>query len=443
MSILLPIIGFILTIAVIVSIHEFGHLLMAKLMGVKVLRFSLGMGRVLVSRRFGETEYCLSLLPIGGYVKMLGENDDDEPVPPEDRHRSFEAAARWRRALIVVAGPAINFVLAFILYAMIGAIGTPDIASVVGEPPAKTQAYEAGIREGDRLVEIDGERVRGMTEVSLLLMNKAGEEDIRMMFVRDGMPLIRDFSLAGQSMDSMTEVPAFVTLGLLPYQKDPMVRATVPESPAAKAGLEPGDRILAVNGVTMTSAGQVINAIKESPAGVELTVASIRTPEVRRNVTVVPEMKEGRPMIGITIAAIPEITTVRLSPVDAVIAGYHKVERITMLQVKGIGQMATGEASTKNLSGPIAIADMAGSAVRSGVVPFLEFLALISVAIGFMNLLPIPVLDGGLLFILALEGLRGKDFSLETRANMTKMGLFLLLLIFVFAMNNDLTRLLG
>ena len=443
MSFLLPLIGFILTIAVVVTIHEGGHCLMAKLMGVKVLRFSLGMGPVVWRRQIGETEYCLSLLPLGGYVKMLGENDPDAPVAPEDRHRTYEAVERWRRGLIIFAGPAINFVLAFVLYAAIGAIGTPDLATVMGNPPAKTQAAAADIREGDRLVEIDGERVNGMLEVSLVLMNKAGDPDIRMMFVREGTPLIRHFSLQDETMDSLTEKPAFATLGLLPHMKDPMVSATVPESPAAKAGLLAGDRILAVNGVAMTSVSQVIEAIQASPAGAELLVSSIKSPNEERRVTVIPDMKDGRPVIGVSIAPIPEFVNVRLSPVDAVAAGYRKVERITMLQIKGVGQMATGEASTKNLSGPIAIADMAGSAVKSGVVPFLEFIALISVAIGFMNLLPIPMLDGGQLVVLALEGLRRKDFSARTRENIMKTGMFLLLLIFIFAMNNDLTRLFG
>ncbi len=441
MSFLLPLIGFILTIAVVVTIHEGGHCVMAKLMGVKVLRFSLGMGPVIWRRQIGETEYCLSLFPVGGYVKMLGEGDPDAPVPPQERHRAFEAVARWRRGLIIFAGPAINFVLAFVLYAAIGAIGTPDLATVMGNPPAKTQAAAADIREGDRLVEIDGERVNGMLEVSLVLMNKVGNPDIRMMFVREGTPVIRHFSLAGETMDTLAEKPAFAVLGLFPHQKDPMVSGTVPDSPAAKAGLQAGDRILSINGVEMTSVGQVIEAIKASTAGAEMRVASIQSPDSVRSVTVIPEMKDGRPMIGVSVAAIPEFVKVRLSPLDAVAAGYRKVERITMLQIKGVGQMATGEASTKNLSGPIAIADMAGSAVQSGVVPFIEFIALISVALGFMNLLPIPMLDGGQLVVLAIEGLRRKDFSPKTRENIMKTGIFLMLLIFVFAMNNDLTRL--
>ena len=443
MSILLPLIGFILTIAVVVTIHEGGHCLMAKLMGVKVLRFSLGMGPVVWRRRIGETEYCLTLLPLGGYVKMLGENDPDAEVAPQDRHRTYEAAARWRRGLIVFAGPAINFVLAFVLYAAIGAIGTPDLATVMGTPPAQTQAAAAGVREGDRLVEVDGERVNGMLEVSLVLMNRAGDADIPMTFLRDGTPVIRHFSLAGETMDTLTEKPAFLRLGLLPHQKEPMISAIVGDSPAARAGLAVGDRILSVNGVTMTSVGQVVRAIGQSPSRVEMTVASVKTPEEVRTLTVVPEMKDGRALIGVSIAAIPEFVRVRLSPADAVIAGYRKVERMTMLQVKGVGQMATGEASTKNISGPIAIADMAGSAVKSGVVPFLEFIALISVAIGFMNLLPIPMLDGGQLVVLAMEGLRRKDFSEDTREKIMKTGFVLLMLIFVFAMGNDLTRLLG
>ena len=174
-----------------------------------------------------------------------------------------------------------------------------------------------------------------------------------------------------------------------------------------------------------------------------MAVENLREPGVRRNVTVTPRLEGERWLIGINLTSMPETVIVRLGPIDAVAAGWNKVRKITGLQAKGVAQMATGEASTKNLSGPIAIADMAGSAFRGGVVPFLEYLALISVAIGFMNLLPIPALDGGQLTVLALEALRGRDFSERTRENIGRAGIFLILLLFIFVLNNDITRLIG
>lgn len=172
-----------------------------------------------------------------------------------------------------------------------------------------------------------------------------------------------------------------------------------------------------------------------------MTVAHLEAPEAVREVEMMPVTSDGRTVVGINIAALPEMVVVRLSPLDAVTAGWRKVKNITAVQAKGVGQMATGEASTKNLSGPIGIADMAGDAVRSGFVPFLEYLALISIAIGFMNLIPVPMLDGGQLVVLGLEGLRRRDFSPKTKEWIGKAGILLMLLIFVFAMNNDLTRL--
>ena len=193
----------------------------------------------------------------------------------------------------------------------------------------------------------------------------------------------------------------------------------------------------------MSSVQEAVEAIGATPTGspVRLTLSNIRTPETERVVEIMPVTSEGRTVVGIRIRALPEMVVVRLSPVDAVAAGWRKVKSITTLQVRGVSQMATGEASTKNLTGPIGIADMAGDAVRGGFVPFLEYLALISIAIGFMNLIPVPVLDGGQLVVLGLEGLRGRDFSERTKNWIGKAGFGLMLVVFAFAMNNDLTRL--
>lgn len=207
--------------------------------------------------------------------------------------------------------------------------------------------------------------------------------------------------------------------------------------------MKTGDRILAVNGMRVGAVNEAVEAIRATPAGspVRMTVAHLEAPEAVREVEMMPVTSDGRTVVGINIAALPEMVVVRLSPLDAVTAGWRKVKNITAVQAKGVGQMATGEASTKNLSGPIGIADMAGDAVRSGFVPFLEYLALISIAIGFMNLIPVPMLDGGQLVVLGLEGLRRRDFSPKTKEWIGKAGILLMLLIFVFAMNNDLTRL--
>ena len=444
MTVLFALIGFLITIGVIVTVHEGGHCIMAKLLGVKVIRYSLGMGRVIWRRSIGETEYCLSLLPLGGYVRLFNEGDPDVTPTEADLPRAYNRQPKWKRALILFAGPAVNFVLAFVLYAVIGAVGTPDFAPVTGTPPAQTQAAEEGVREGDRIMTVDGVAIRGFSDLGFEFLNRAGDADIPVVFSRDGGTYVRHFSLAGLTIDHVAETSAMRHLGLVPFMRDPTVGRVMPESPAAAAGLQPGDRIFSVDGVPMTSVGQVVRTIGDARGrALSMAVENLRELGVRRNVTVTPRLEGERWLIGINLTSMPETVIVRLGPIDAVAAGWNKVRKITGLQAKGVAQMATGEASTKNLSGPIAIADMAGSAFRGGVVPFLEYLALISVAIGFMNLLPIPALDGGQLTVLALEALRGRDFSERTRENIGRAGIFLILLLFIFVMNNDITRLIG
>ena len=412
MSFLLGLAGFLLTIGIIVIVHEGGHFFTAKFFNIKVTRFSFGMGPVLWRRRKGETEYCFSALPLGGYVRMADEADAD--LTEEDRSRLYTRQARWKRGLVLFAGPATNFVLAFFLYVMVGAIGMPDFAAVMGTPPAGTQAASENVRQGDRVLSVNGAPVLGITDMNVELFGLAGSADIPVRFSRGDETFVRHFSLAGVSLDDMSGRPPVIHLGLVPWLRDPVVAVQ-----------------------------EAVEAIGATPAGspVRLTLSNIRTPETERVVEIMPVTSEGRTVVGIRIRALPEMVVVRLSPVDAVAAGWRKVKSITTLQARGVSQMATGEASTKNLTGPIGIADMAGDAVRGGFVPFLEYLALISIAIGFMNLIPVPVLDGGQLVVLGLEGLRGRDFSERTKNWIGKAGFGLMLVVFAFAMNNDLTRL--
>ena len=444
MTVLFALIGFLITIGVIVSVHEGGHCFMAKLLGVRVIRYSLGMGKVIWRRNVGDTEYCLSILPLGGYVRLFNEGDSDVKVSEADLPRAYNRQPRWKRALILFAGPAVNFVLAFVLYAAVGAVGTPDFAPVMGTPPAQTQAAQEGVREGDRILTVDGVKIRGMFDLGFELLNRAGDADIPVVFSRGEETYVRHFSLAELTIDDLAEKSGVRYLGLVPFMRDPTVGRVMPDSPAAAAGLLTGDRILSVDGTPMTSVGQVVRTIGAAGGrALAMSVENLREPGVRRDVTVTPRLEGERWLIGINLTAMPETVIVRLGPIDAVLAGWNKVKKITGLQVKGVTQMATGEASTKNLSGPIAIADMAGNAFRGGVVPFLEYLALISVAIGFMNLLPIPALDSGQLTVLGLEALRGRDFSERTRANIGRAGFVLIMLLFVVVMNNDITRLIG
>ena len=221
MSFLLGLAGFLLTIGIIVIVHEGGHFFTAKFFNIKVTRFSFGMGPVLWRRRKGETEYCFSALPLGGYVRMADEADAD--LTEDDRRRLYTRQARWKRGLVLFAGPATNFVLAFFLYVMVGAIGTPDFAAVMGTPPAGTQAASENVRQGDRVLSVNGAPVLGITDMNVELFGLAGSADIPVRFSRGDETFVRHFSLAGVSLDDMSGRPPVIHLGLVPWLRDPVV----------------------------------------------------------------------------------------------------------------------------------------------------------------------------------------------------------------------------
>ncbi|MFU0841298.1 MAG: Zinc metalloprotease [Burkholderia sp.] len=439
MTLIFALLGFTIVLGTLVVIHEGGHCFTAKLLGIRVERFSLGFGPVLWRRVIRGTEYCVSALPLGGYVKML--NESDEGIRPEDLPYSYERAPRWKRALVLFMGPAVNFIFAFVLYAAVGLIGVPDIAPILGTPPAQTQAAAEGVRAGDRILSVEGAAIRGLTDLNLELIARAGEEDVKAEFSRGGETYVRHFSLAGESLDDVSKKPPMLTLGLVPEFTGVSIVNVMPGSPAKAAGIEPGSLLLAVDGRKAATPADAVKLLKAAKGGeVTLLVKSAADPEAGAR-EVRAALKDGK--LGVALAPGFHMIKVRLGPVESVTTALNRVRAMTALQAKGIGQMATGEASTKNLSGPVAIAQAAGSAVQSGLVPFLEFTALISLALGFMNLLPIPVLDGGQLCVLACEGALRRDFSEKTRENIGKVGLILLLAVFALAMTNDFSRLLG
>jgi regulator of sigma E protease len=297
------------------------------------------------------------------------------------------------------------------------------------------------VRAGDRILSVEGAAIRGLTDLNLELIARAGEEDVKAEFSRGGETYVRHFSLAGESLDDVSKKPPMLTLGLVPEFTGVSIVNVMPGSPAKAAGIEPGSLLLAVDGRKAATPADAVKLLKAAKGGeVTLLVKSAADPEAGAR-EVRAALKDGK--LGVALAPGFHMIKVRLGPVESVTTALNRVRAMTALQAKGIGQMATGEASTKNLSGPVAIAQAAGSAVQSGLVPFLEFTALISLALGFMNLLPIPVLDGGQLCVLACEGALRRDFSEKTRENIGKVGLILLLAVFALAMTNDFSRLLG
>ena len=433
MGFLWALLGFAVTIGIIVLVHEAGHLLAAKSLNVEVRRFSIGFGPVLWKRKWGETEYAVSLVPLGGYVQMTGENGTAEPVTPEERARSYD----------------MNFVLAFFCYVLLGAIGVEDLPVRLLEPPAKTAAAQAGVVGGDLVTEVDGVEIRGYTDLNLSLLGRIGEETVPVTLKRGEGSFETQLDLSTLSLTDAAQTIVAAKLGFIPQMTGPLVIANVmKDGPGEKAGLRAGDKVLTMAGRPVATVDDFRAIVAEyADRDFPIEVESLADGS-RRTLTLHPEMMtldkaEGaqpKPAVAVSIGRLPETIVVHYGPIDSVRMGAVKLVEMLRLQVMSVGQLAQGEGADQ-IAGPVGIAQSAGTAVRAGLRAMVDFVALISVAVGFMNLIPIPGLDGGHLFVMSLEALRRKDFAPQTKEKIMKGGLFVVLLIMVFALNNDLTRL--
>ena len=470
MGVLLSVIGFLVTICVIVTIHEGGHYLAAKWLGFAVKRFSIGMGKVVWRFHRWDTEFAVSMLPIGGYV-MFEEDSDD--LPAEKRARLFEYGARWKRAIVVAAGPVMNFVLAIVLYASAGAIGVEDIAPYVVAKPG-TQVEAQGVQPMDRVLAVDGDRIEGISDFNLALVERAGSSKVEITLARAGSRAAEDrdareaalaegtdageneatgvytrtFDLSGLTLDGIADQKgfAFPSVGFLLTGRGIVIADVVAGGPADKAGLKQHDFVLEVAGERATTANFSAKIRESAGKPLELVV---RGESGERRIVVTPDAvldeKTGETVGRAQLRYGPsiELSTVRHGPIDSIRLAVDKVARMTIFQFTTVSSMAKGEVSAENLSGPVGIADMAGNAVAAGISAFLEYIALISVAIGFMNLIPIPALDGGQLVILALEGALRRNFTKRVKEMLGAASVAILLLLTVYVTMNDVARLSG
>lgn len=464
MGVLLSVFGFLITICVIVLIHEGGHYLAAKWLGFAVKRFSIGMGKVLWRFRRWDTEFAVSLLPIGGYVMF---EEDEAGLSEAQRRRLFERGPRWKRAIVIAAGPLMNFVLAVALYAAAGAIGVEDIAPYVAAKPG-TQAEAQGVAPMDRVIAVEGERIEGISDFNLALIERAGEPAVTITLARAGTAAAetgakidlaqpgdradeiysRSFDLSGLKLDDVADQKgfAFPSLGFLLTGRGIVVADVVADGPAARAGLKRHDFILEVDGERATMAN--FSAKIRASAGLPLELL-VRGEACERRIVVTPEAvqdeKTGETIGRANLRYGPsiELVAVRHGPVDSLKLAFDKVARLTAFQFSTVSGMAKGEVSAENLSGPVGIADMAGNAVAAGISAFLEYIALISVAIGFMNLIPIPALDGGQLVILGVEGAIRRDLTKRVKEMLGAASFALLMLLAVYVTMNDVARLSG
>ena len=454
---LFTIASFLIAIAILVAVHEFGHFATAVALRVKVLRFSIGFGPRLVSwrsKRLG-TEFAISLLPLGGYVKFLDERDG--PVEAADRPFAFNVQPIKVRAAIVAGGPLANFLLAIVLYASVNWVGTLQPSPILGTPLTGSVAERAGVRGGD-LVVAGGSGDQDLVEIQSF-------EDFRWLLMRsaiDHQDLLLDIAdrRGGNRRQLMLPLAAleardadaalFRKIGILAPLSVARLGALATGGAAEEAGLRPGDLVLQVNGTNIVDAAQLREIIRNAvgPVGARITQTwriersgSVISLPVSPRVESAPGTKIAR--VGAFIGAPPATVMVRYGAVDGLTRAMTRTWEVSVLSLQMIGKILIGEASLKNLSGPITIADYAGQSASLGAVPFIVFLALISVSLGVLNLLPLPVLDGGHLMYYLWESLTGKAVSESWMEQLQKVGLIVLLLMMSVAVFNDVTRLLG
>lgn len=446
MNFLQTLLAFGVALGVLITFHELGHYWMARWCGVKVLRFSVGMGKVVFARRFGpdQTEWAVSLLPLGGYVKMLDAREQDLTTLSEaDLKREFTRQSVWRRMAIVAAGPMANFLLAGLVFAGLYLHGVAEPSTKLGAPAASTAAFAAGVQGGDRVTAVNGKAVTVWSELRWQIIEAAiAKHGAQLTVARAGGALtltVPAVQLAGLDLDS----DVLDKLGLALGRPQAVLGQIAPDGAAARAGLLRGDEIISVDGKPVADGLAFIEQVRAARGSIVLVV---RRAAQLLTLTVWPEFERNG---GLTIGKIkaevgmaPEMIVLALNPLDAVAKAGVKVWDSSVLSVKMVGRMMSGEVSWKNLSGPITIADYAGQTARAGAISYLSFIAFISISLGVMNLLPIPVLDGGLLLYYSLEVLTGRPLPQRLGELGQRLGVGLLLAMMALAVFNDLARLL-
>ncbi len=449
MNTLHTLLWFLIAIAILVVVHELGHYLAARLAGVKVLRFSIGFGKPLLSRHVGAdaTEWVISALPFGGYVKMLDEREGE--VPAAEAHRSFNQASVWRRMGIVVAGPVANFFLAVILYWMLFLHGVPALKPMLGAPPENSPAAAAGLVAGDEVVRVGDTAIQSFQDMRLALLRDGVAAKTVTLELKNGRRVqldTRTYETANLEQDPLLALGITRSDPPIP----PVIGKVLAGGVAAQAGLQAGDRLLEANGRPLQSWQAWVALVRNNP-GKPIEIGFARN-GARTALRLIPaSVSEGGRTLG-KIGAAPLVdekilaglmAEVKYGPFEAVLAGSRKTWDMSAFTLEMMGRMVLGQVSWKNLSGPLTIADYAGQSATLGWVSFVGFLALVSVSLGVLNLLPVPLLDGGHLLYYIAELVTGRPVSEQVMELGNRIGMVLLFLLMSLALYNDFQRLIS
>ena len=441
--------AFIFAILILVSLHEFGHYIVARLCGVKVLRFSVGFGKPFFSRKRGDTEWCLAPIPLGGYVKMVDTREGE--VAQADLPYAFDKQHPAKRIAIVAAGPLTNLALAVLLYGLSFSFGVTEIRPYVGTVEPDTIAARAGFQSGDRIQSVNSTPVEdwGSAQTEIALNLEAGKVAVAVQ-TASGAQTVRTIDAAGtEEAGKIAKNQGYI--GLMPFKISTVIGGVEKGSPADKAGLKTGDKLTAADGKPITSWQEWANLTRQSPGRkIALTYerdGQARTADIRPDTV----ERSDKTLIG-RVGLLPQSDKAwnrqirrnyRPSVVRAFGMGWEKTVSYSWTTVKFFGKLISGNASASHISGPLTIADIAGQSAELGLQSYLEFLALVSISLGVLNLLPVPVLDGGHLVFYTAEWIRGKPLGERIQNIGLRFGLALMMLMMAIAFFNDITRLLG